>query len=464
MINIINIQFEKNKNGIKKVAKISNQGDTVTSRPQTAKHPYKILYVKEFQKPNYEKKKIIKIPKKNDLYTFNNIYTMKKSFSFKDESLKKKYKKDYKSYKIENQSSSEILDKQNILNIFNSNKTNYDNYIYFKNIIKEFENVKSQNFDVKKGNNSNKKKVSSFSMSKYIENYIKKDNKKENIKKKILNKNEDSNDKYKINNDDNTQVMNFLSEIINTQKAKNSRQKVNNMYKNNYNYYTTNNIFNYNINNTRNLIFKNNINNYKDESCISYTKNKKNEFKPFIINIKRTFVFSNGKKINKNNYENDFKLIRNQSSKLSNLKKEKENLKKKPIIYRPLSAANIIKNKKNEKEVIKNDKIDNNMKEDKEKSKSNINKFKIRNKYKRFKFKKEFKIKNKQNKIFKSKENINSPNNYLNNLNKSNKNHGNSHAKNSDIYEYLLIPTESEKIIKESEYNDHKIYKPKFNN
>lgn len=262
MINIINIQFEKNKNGIKKVAKISNQGDTVTSRPQTAKHPYKILYVKEFQKPNYEKKKIIKIPKKNDLYTFNNIYTMKKSFSFKDESLKKKYKKDYKSYKIENQSSSEILDKQNILNIFNSNKTNYDNYIYFKNIIKEFENVKSQNFDVKKGNNSNKKKVSSFSMSKYIENYIKKDNKKENIKKKILNKNEDSNDKYKINNDDNTQVMNFLSEIINTQKAKNSRQKVNNMYKSNYNYYTTNNIFNYNINNTRNLIFKNNINNY----------------------------------------------------------------------------------------------------------------------------------------------------------------------------------------------------------
>ena len=258
--------------------------------------------------------------------------------------------------------------------------------------------------------------------------------------------------------------MNFLSEIINTQKAKNSRQKVNNMYKSNYNYYTTNNIFNYNINNTRNLIFKNNINNYKDESCVSYTKNKKNEFRPFIINIKRTFVFTNGKKINKNNYENDFKLIRNQSSKLSNFKKEKENLRKKPIIYRPLSAANIIKNKKNEKEVIKNDKIENKIKEYKEKNKNNINKFKIRNKYKRFKFKKEFKIKNKQNKIFKSKENINSPNNYLNNLNKSNKNHENPHAKNSDIYEYLLIPTESEKIIKESEYNDLKIYKPKFIN
>ena len=136
--------------------------------------------------------------------------------------------------------------------------------------------------NVKEGNYDNKKKVSSYSLSKYIEKYIDKnflDNNKKNKNKNIYH-NINSDIYNQLNNDDNSQIINFLSEVINTENIKNN-------YK--YNFHTTSNILtNYNKNNkkatTRNLIIKRHYKNNKNQISLSYTKNINNELKPLIIN------------------------------------------------------------------------------------------------------------------------------------------------------------------------------------
>ena len=101
-----------------------------------------------------------------------------------------------------------------------------------------------------------------------------------------------------------------------------------------------------------------------------------------------------------------------------------------------------------------------------EKKKINNIKYKIKNKYKKkLKFHKDLKINNKKTKIIKSHEANNRFLKYFNNLkndkfnyiNNSNNYRGLKYGKNSDIYDYLVLPKESEKNDDDALAKDHHI-------
>ena len=496
MLNILNIQFGRNKNNTDKVKKIYNQGNIITARPKTSKFPYKILSVKESPKINFDEKKT---EKKNTKYIFMNKLTylysiidqnqMKKSFSFKDKSLTKKYNRNkLKSKQIFEQSSID----NNFSKFSYNNKNEFNNYkinkkLFFESKAKSPEieknkkvpilnNDKKLFINIKKGNDSNKPKISSYNMSRYNEIYIK------NNKEKSMNKIDNPNSKNiysnmiknnNNNNEDNIQVMNFLSEIVNYGNLKNN-------FKENYNnyYYTTNNIFINNFknkNNARNLILDKQFDNYKNKVNISY--DKKPKIKPIIINMKGNFDIDDNRENNKNYnntykkkiFESDIKLKKVKSPGLSTDKSKEIKSEKKYNSFRPFSAFNneeIKKNKSNKNMVSKDMDKDKDIKEDKD----NIEKFKIKSlSKKKLIFKKEAKIKNKKSKIFKSYEINNGYQKYLDNLNnhnkflfnyKSNESSRLEFKKNLDIYNYIVLPKEAEGIIDETSYRDHTEYKP----
>jgi hypothetical protein len=220
------------------------------------------------------------------------------------------------------------------------------------------------------GNNDNKKKVSSYSMSKYIEKYIDMKilpnmnaNTFKNINLDIYNK---------IKNDDNNQIMHFLSEVINTDNFQNN---VNHNYK--YNFNTANNILNnYNKNKNKNITRnQNNKRQYKKDKktiSLSYTKNTINELKPLVINFREKIDFIKNKEKNKNNnifsqnkkkFECEIKLQKNKSPKIpiSNHKTENNitinrpltiEINKKNINFEKEEKENTSNNKNNNKEKI----------------------------------------------------------------------------------------------------------------
>ena len=482
----MNIQFGNNKNNTNKVKKIYNQGNIITARHQTAKYPYKILSIKEFPKPKCEdilKERKAKL-KINMIKSFSFIEDSKTGYNKKNQ-IKKKNLFNHSSmgnnkvlFTNNHNHGHEKIRKifsasQRKTNLFSINNNDNDNEFYIDKIKKNNELLKKRGIEV---NNDNKKKVSSYSMSKYIEKYIDKrffNNKNKSNKSLNLITNNYS-DIYRINNDDNTQVMQFLSEVINTEYFNNNNNN------HNHNFNTTNNIikkYNKNKNNiTRNFIIKRYYKKNKNKIRLSYTKNTINELKPLIINFKEKFnSIHNKKEKNKNNnfwkynIKNEIKLKKNKFSKNSSVKNHTEN---NILINNPLSIET---NKKVEKiknlektegegdgdgkkkcEIVSNN-ITSNIDKEKDKNKI-IRKFKINNNKnkKKLRFSKDIKIKNKKKKIFKNNE---VKNGFLNYVNKTKYYRGLKYGKNSDIYDYLITPKESEGITDEVTKNDYIEYK-----
>ena len=468
MLNIINIQFGNSKNNTNKVKKVYNQGNIITARPQTTKYPYKILSIRKFPEPNFKESKKPKTTKNNfiyknsNLFTTNNICTMKKSFSFKEEFRPKK--SDIKSKNGFNRSSFgknndifynhyEKNGNNNMFKAYYSTHRKNENLLSMKYNIKEFNFKNNKGLFIKRANSDYKKKVSSFSMNKYIENYVGKTKSEGKAYNSSVNINENTYSLINNNDDDNIQVINFLSEIINTEILKNKNHKK--LAKNNI-YYTANNIYNSNIKNkefTRNLIIKRHNSNYQNKASLNNSKNANNEIKPIIINIKRKFGLITEKTENqkyknsfRNNIENNIKFRKNQSSRLTTTKKSKENNMSK---YRPLSATNKNVLKENNLNVEKNNKIDDNKNE----------KFIIKTKCKKkFKFNKNITFKNKKKKMFNSHDNSEFQK-YLIDLNNkfnSPSNHKFENKKNSDIYQYIIVPKENEENLDEKENKNNK--------
>ena len=469
----MNIQFGRSKNNTNKVKKIYNKGTIITARPQTAKYPYKILSIREFPKPNYQDAKKVKIPKSNKNYIINNHKnTMVKSLSFLDGSRKIR---EIKTNGLFNQSS---LDNNKIW----KNKPNFNIFGDVKRR-KIFSASQRKNNDLSSINNEhntemleknrklliksdieekndNKKKVSSYSMSKYIEKYI--DMKILNNNKKI-NVNTQNNSKInldiynKINNDDNNQIIHFLSEVINTDNL--SSKINNNIYK--YNFNTTNNILNNfnknkNKNLTRNQILKKIYSKNRKTISLSYTKNSINELKPSIINFRKRNKFIKEQNKNvflQNKKKNEIKLQKNKSSKIPIVTHKTEN----NVIFN--SPIAIEANKKDKNDCLAKEERENNNKN------NNIEKFKLKNKYKRkFKFGKNIKFKNKKKKVVQSHHEIN--NGFLkytntikienfNYIDNTNNQKSIKYRKNSDIYDYLISPKNYAGIIDETTKNDN---------
>ena len=478
MLSIINIQFGKNKNNTNKIKKVYNQGSIMTVRPQTAKYPYKILSIREFPKPICDKIKKIKSyksPNKKTQYILKGQF-MKKSFSFTEEFQKENNKKEES--KMKNGFSQSSVDFNYMLfsnsqkivryrdnkkrkRIFSAKHRSKD----LSSINNDFSNeimIEKNRKLSKKGiqNNDNKKKVSSYSMSKYIEKYIDKElldnNKKVNLNtnpNQILNPNIYNN--INIKYDNNAQIINFLSEIINKENY------------NKYNYNTTSNSLNNytkNKNNTRNLIIKKYYENNKKKISLSYNKNAFNEIKPFVINYKnKSNLFDNSKEIkknyivkNRNKFENEIKVNKNISPKISIIKYKTEN---NVSLLKPL--GNEINKKKEIRNNIEKEEKSINIKT------YNVEKYKINNKYKRkFKINKNFRLKNKKKKILKNHDVNNGFLKYINSLN-NDKHYKNSpqnyrgfqFGKNCDIYDYLISPKNSIGITEEATKNDYTEFK-----
>lgn len=444
MLNIINIQFGRNKNTDYRKKKVNNQGNIIPSRPQTAKHPYKIISIKEFPRKNFETAKISKnkfLQRGTNLDTLNNMNKMKKNISFIED---KRSDRNNIQYKHIFDHSSFINNKDLFLNyknnnlydrkikVFSKSQKKKDNLL--KNKINEFDFKKNKKCVNKRANTSYKKKVSSFSMNKYIENYIEKDKINE---LKHNNKSLNTFESSYLNNDDdyNIQVLKFLSEIVNKENLKRNNTTDNNNYNYNHNhnnsknFHTTNNIVNKNGNNTRNLMIKRFSNNYPNNMTLNFSKNNNIELKPYVVNIKEKFGLTDSTNSNSNynfrkNYDYQIHHQKKQSARISPSKGPIENNIPK---YRPLSAKiNYSIKDRN----IMNISVD----KDKKVDKNSSRKFKIKIKTKSKK-KKKYKIKGKNYRIFRSHEN-NSIHKKYNRVFEC--------EKNSDIFDYLILPKDSE--------------------
>lgn len=449
MLNIINIQFGRNKNTDIRLKKVSNQGNIVPSRPQTAKHPYKIISIKEFPKKNFEIEKYSKnkfIQRGTNLDILNNMNKMKKNISFIEENksnrnnIKYKHIFDHSSFinnkdLLLNYKYNNVYDRK--VKVFSKSQKKKDNLL--KNRINGFDFKKNKLFVNKRANTSYKKKVSSFSMNKYIENYIEKDKINElKHNNKSLNTFENS-FLYK-DEDYNIQVMKFLSEIVNKETLKRSNTSDNNNYNIRKNFHTTNNIKNNNGNTTRNLMIKRYSNNYPNNMTLSFSKNKNVELKPYVVNIKEKFGLSDSANSNSNynfrkNYEYYNHYPKKQSARVSPSKGPIGNTIPK---YRPLSAKiNYSIKDRN----IMNISVDKD--KDKKVDKNNNRKYRIKIRTKSKK-KKKYKIKGKTYRIFRSHENKSIHKKY---------NRVFECEKNSDIFDYLILPKDSEKKANEKENN-----------
>ena len=442
MLNIINIQFRRNKNTDYKIKKVSNQGNIIPSRPQTAKHPYKIISIKEFPKKNFEIAQSSKnkfLQRGNNLDTLNNMTKMKKNISFIEENRANRNNMQYKhifdhSSFINNKDL--FLNYKNInlydrkIKVFSKSQKRKDNLL--KNKINEFDFNKNKKLVNKRANTSYKKKVSSFSMNKYIENYIEKDKINE---LKHNNKSLNTFENTYLNKDDdyNIQLIQFLSDVINKESLKRNYTSDYNNYNYNHSkkFHTTNNIINKNSNTARNLMIKRFSKNYPNNLTLSFSKNKNIELKPYVVNIKEKFGLIDSANSNSNynfrkNYEYHIRSQKKQSARISPSKRPTENY---IPDYRPLSAKinNSIKHRN-----IMNISVDKDKKIDKNSSRKFNFKIKIKTKSKK---KKKYKIKGKKNRIFRSHEN-NSIHKKFNRVFEC--------QKNSDIFDYLILPKDSE--------------------
>ena len=391
MLSVVNIKFGNNNNN--KVKKIYNKGDIILVRPQNMRYPYKIISVKEKKIKIAENIKIVKIKNQNKLFTLNDICSIS---NFGNPSPMNK------TNQINNS-----IGKENFI-IRNSNKLKkYNSEIAIRKKIIEIEkqkeinnnkeNIRQRNFD---DNFFLKKKGLSYNNSKFADNFFKNNNK---------------NLKININSDNKEETLKFFyydSTLINNEKNKKC-------YRLKYDQLTSGIIRS--DCNEKNLIFKRNFDNIKN---IKQIKNRNDR----MLKVKGMKAFKSNK---------DIKLRRQKSTKIEGIKShEKITIKTK----RPYSTDN----RKRHQRINFELKIGNK----KYKLEENKNFLEKDNKFR--KEKKKFKIQ----KELKTMESNNGFLNYLNEVNKGfqqnviklNKFIELKSRKNSDIFDYIVLPQKSEDI------------------
>ena len=391
MLSVVNIKFGNNNNN--KVKKIYNKGDIILVRPQNMRYPYKIISVKEKKIKIAENIKIVKIQNQNKLFTLNDICSIS---NFGNPSPMNK------TNQINNS-----IGKENFI-IRNSNKLKkYNSEIAIRKKIIEIEkqkeinnnkeNIRQRNFD---DNFFLKKKGLSYNNSKFADNFFKNNNK---------------NLKININSDNKEESLKFFyydSTLINNEKNKKC-------YRLKYDQLTSGIIRS--DCNEKNLIFKRNFDNIKN---IKQIKNRNDR----MLKVKGMKAFKSNK---------DIKLRRQKSTKIEGIKShEKITIKTK----RPYSTDN----RKRHQRINFELKIANK----KYKLEENKNFLEKDNKFR--KEKKKFKIQ----KELKTMESNNGFLNYLNEVNKGfqqnviklNKFIELKSRKNSDIFDYIVLPQKSEDI------------------
>ena len=391
MLSVVNIKFGNNNNN--KVKKIYNKGDIILVRPQNMRYPYKIISVKEKKIKIAENIKIVKIQNQNKLFTLNDICSIS---NFGNPSPMNK------TNQINNS-----IGKENFI-IRNSNKLKkYNSEIAIRKKIIEIEkqkeinnnkeNIRQRNFD---DNFFLKKKGLSYNNSKFADNFFKNNNK---------------NLKININSDNKEETLKFFyydSTLINNEKNKKC-------YRLKYDQLTSGIIRS--DCNEKNLIFKRNFDNIKN---IKQIKNRNDR----MLKVKGMKAFKSNK---------DIKLRRQKSTKIEAIKShEKITIKTK----RPYSTDN----RKRHQRINFELKIGNK----KYKLEENKNFLEKDNKFR--KEKKKFKIQ----KELKTMESNNGFLNYLNEVNKGfqqnviklNKFIELKSRKNSDIFDYIVLPQKSEDI------------------
>jgi len=391
MLSVVNIKFGNNNNN--KVKKIYNKGDIILVRPQNMRYPYKIISVKEKKIKIAENIKIFKIQNQNKLFTLNDICSIS---NFGNPSPMNK------TNQINNS-----IGKENFI-IRNSNKLKkYNSEIAIRKKIIEIEkqkeinnnkeNIRQRNFD---DNFFLKKKGLSYNNSKFADNFFKNNNK---------------NLKININSDNKEETLKFFyydSTLINNEKNKKC-------YRLKYDQLTSGIIRS--DCNEKNLIFKRNFDNIKN---IKQIKNRNDR----MLKVKGMKNFKSNK---------DIKLRRQKSTKIEGIKShEKITIKTK----RPYSTDN----RKRHQRINFELKIANK----KYKLEENKNFLEKDNKFR--KEKKKFKIQ----KELKMMESNNGFLNYLNEVNKGfqqnviklNKFIELKSRKNSDIFDYIVLPHKSEDI------------------
>ena len=399
MLSVVNIKFGNNNNN--KVKKIYNKGDIILVRPQNMRYPYKIISVKEKKIKIAENIKIVKIQNQNKLFTLNDICSIS---NFGNPSPMNN------TNQINNS-----IGKDNFI-IRNSNKLKkYNSEIAIRKKIIEIEkqkeinnnkeNIRQRNFD---DNFFLKKKGLSYNNSKFADNFFKNNNK---------------NLKININSDNKEETLKFFyydSTLINNEKNKKC-------YRLKYDQLTSGIIRS--DCNEKNLIFKRNFDNIKN---IKQIKNRNDR----MLKVKGMKAFKSNK---------DIKLRRQKSTKIEGIKShEKITIKTK----RPYSTDN----RKRHQRINFELKIGNK----KYKLEENKNFLEKDNKFR--KEKKKFKIQ----KELKTMESNNGFLNYLNEVNKGfqqnviklNKFIELKSRKNSDIFDYIVLPQKSEDI-----YNNKTNYK-----
>ena len=391
MLSVVNIKFGNNNNN--KVKKIYNKGDIILVRPQNMRYPYKIISVKEKKIKIAENTKIVKIQNQNKLFTLNDICSIS---NFGNPSPMNN------TNQINNS-----IGKENFI-IRNSNKLKkYNSEIAIRKKIIEIEkqkeinnnkeNIRQRNFD---DNFFLKKKGLSYNNSKFADNFFKNNNK---------------NLKININSDNKEETLKFFyydSTLINNEKNKKC-------YRLKYDQLTSGIIRS--DCNEKNLIFKRNFDNIKN---IKQIKNRNDR----MLKVKGMKAFKSNK---------DIKLRRQKSTKIEGIKShEKITIKTK----RPYSTDN----RKRHQRINFELKIANK----KYKLEENKNFLEKDNKFR--KEKKKFKIQ----KELKTMESNNGFLNYLNEVNKGfqqnviklNKFLELKSRKNSDIFDYIVLPQKSEDI------------------
>ena len=391
MLSVVNIKFGNNNNN--KVKKIYNKGDIILVRPQNMRYPYKIISVKEKKIKIAENIKIAKTQNQNKLFTLNDICSIS---NFGNPSPMNN------TNQINNS-----IGKDNFI-IRNSNKLKkYNSEIAIRKKIIEIEkqkeinnnkeNIRQRNFD---DNFFLKKKGLSYNNSKFADNFFKNNNK---------------NLKININSDNKEETLKFFyydSTLINNEKNKKC-------YRLKYDQLTSGIIRS--DCNEKNLIFKRNFDNIKN---IKQIKNRNDG----MLKVKGMKAFKSNK---------DIKLRRQKSTKIEGIKShEKITIKTK----RPYSTDN----RKRHQRINFELKIANK----KYKLEENKNFLEKDNKFR--KEKKKFKIQ----KELKMMESNNGFLNYLNEVNKGfqqnviklNKFIELKSRKNSDIFDYIVLPHKSEDI------------------
>ena len=402
MLNVINIKFGNNNNN--KVKKIYNKGDIILVRPQNIKYPYKIIAIREKKISIKDNIKILKIPNQQNLFTLNDIFSVS-NFCNPSQKLNANLI-----------SNSSVKDSFNLTNNFinKTSKKNSDMDIRKKIIevekLKQFNNNENIRYSIRQRNFDDnfflKHKGLSYSNSKYFENFTKDKNKDSKIKTNYIIKEE------------NEKIFNYDSSVINNEKNKNC-------YKLKYDKLISSLI----INNSdeKNLILKRNFDNVKSLKQIQYRNDKKNH-------IKRM-------KLTKSN--KDLKLKRQKSMGIERIKPQEKIMFK---TKRPFSTDNRKKNTRINFE-LKNSR--------KYRIEENKNLIEKENKIKKYQ---------KRMKIEKELKSLELKNGYLNNINKTNNiKHNNLNKiirfktrKNSDIFDYIVIPQNSKEALDNKEKDNKK--------